>query len=120
MVQVTPLPLPGGGHAVGVTVDLPRTRLVAAAVPGGYVMCGALDVALLDRLLGERHVVAGRALGVRTLEDLLAKPLESVTAAARRLGIGEGMTGAEALVRMLEAGPNPAAETANGVHAAAR
>ena len=120
MVQVTPLPLPGGGHAIGVTVDLPKTRLVAAAVPGGYIMCGALDVALLDRLLGERHVVAGRAFGVRTLEDLLAKPLESVTATARRMGITEGMTGADALVRMLEAAPSPVLEAANGVHAAPR
>ncbi len=120
MVQVTPLPLQGGGHAIGVTVDLPGTRLVAAAVPGGYIMCGALDVALLDRLLGARHIVAARALGVRTLEDLLAKPLESVTAAARMLGVSEGMTGEQALSRMLEAGPHTAAESANGVHAAGR
>lgn len=112
MVSVTPIPLPGGGHAIGVTVELPRTRLVAAAVPEGYIMCGALDVALLDRLLGERHVVAGRALGVRTLDDLLAKPLESVTDAARTLGVHEGMTGLQALSRMRAAGDVPSSALA--------
>lgn len=112
MVSMTPIPLPGGGEAIGVTVELPRTRLVAAAVPGGYIMCGALDVALLDRLLGDRRVVAGRALGVRTLDDLLAKPLESVTDAARALGVHEGMTGLQALCRMRAADGTPASALA--------
>lgn len=102
MVEVRPLPL-GAGWAVGVSVELPGTRLVAAAVSGGYVMCGALDVALLDRLLGARRIVAGRALGVRTLEDLLERPLEAVTAAAAALGVQPGMSGGDALRRMLAA-----------------
>ncbi len=114
MVTVTPIALPGGGQAVGVTVELPRTRLVAASVPAGYIMCGALDVDLLDRVLGERHIVAGRAVGVRTLDDLLGKPLERVTAAARALGVHEGMTGIEALARLYAAGSEAA-----GHHAAA-
>ena len=104
MIEMRPLPL-DGGTAVGVTVDLPGTRLVVAAVPAGYIMCGALDVALLDRLLASRHVVAGRALGVRTLDDLLSRPLESVTAAARAAGLHEGMPGAEALQRLLALEP---------------
>lgn len=105
MVEIRPLPL-AGGCAIGVTVDLPRTRIVAASAPSGYIMCGALDVALLDRLLGARRVVAGRALGVRTLEDLLERPLESVTAAARAVGLREGMSGAEALGLLLALEPD--------------
>jgi uncharacterized protein YunC (DUF1805 family) len=104
VIEMRPLPLVGGS-AVGITVDLPRTRLVVAAVPAGYIMCGALDVALLDRLLGSRRIVAGRALGVRTLDDLLVRPLESVTDAARAAGLHEGMAGAEALQRLLALEP---------------
>jgi uncharacterized protein YunC (DUF1805 family) len=107
VVRMTPLEVEGRG-AVGITVDLPGTRLVIAATDSGYLMCGALDVALLDARLAERRVVAGRALGVRSLEELLAAPLESVTAEARRLGLREGMSGREAL-RLLAAAPAVAA-----------
>ena len=107
MVEMVPVPV-GDRWAMGVTVDLPRTRLVVAAVPSGYIMCGALDVELLDRLLGHRQVVAGRALGVRSLQDLLRQPLESVTAAAAALGLEPGMTGEAALAILLQATPpNP-------------
>ena len=37
----------------------------------GYIMCGALDVGLLNAKLKERKIVAGRAVGVRTIEQLL-------------------------------------------------
>lgn len=99
MVEMKPISI-DGRIAVGVTVDLPKTRLVAISTGNGYIMCGALDVGLLNTRLADRGIVAGRALGVRTLEDLLAKPLESVTQEARRLGIREGMTGKEALSLM--------------------
>jgi len=89
-----------GRMAVGVTVDLPKTRLVAISTGNGYIMCGALDVDLLNTRLAEREIVAGRAVGVRTLDDLLERPLASVTDAARRLGIREGMPGREALALM--------------------
>ena len=102
MVEVTPVSI-DGRYALGISVELPKTHLVIATAPAGYIMCGALDVALLDRLLGHRRVVAGRALGVRTLEDLLEKPLESVTDAARALGLHEGMAGRDALRILLQA-----------------
>ena len=41
----------------------------------GYIMCGALDVGLLNAKLKERKIVAGRAVGVRTIEQLLEAPL---------------------------------------------
>ena len=102
MVQLTPLHLEGR-TAVGITVDLPRTRLVMAATEAGYLMCGALDVGLLNTQLADRRIVAGRALGVRTLEELLAAPLQAVTDAARQLGLHEGMSGREALQLLAQA-----------------
>ena len=64
-------------------------------------MCGALDVALLNERLGDRGIVAGRAVGVRTLEELMDAPLESVTVAAEALGITTGMKGADAVRLMV-------------------
>jgi uncharacterized protein YunC (DUF1805 family) len=37
----------------------------------GYIMCGALDVALLHEKLADRKIIADRAVGVRTIEQLL-------------------------------------------------
>jgi uncharacterized protein YunC (DUF1805 family) len=86
-----------GVAATAVTVELPRTTLIAVATDQGYIMCGALDVGLLNTRLAERGIVAGRALGVRTVADLLAAPLSDVTDAARALGICAGTTGREAI-----------------------
>ncbi len=117
MVEVRPIPLEAG-CAIGVIIDLPRTRLVAAAAPAGYIMCGALDVGLLDRVLAARRIVAGRALGVRSVEDLLRRPLESVTLAAREAGLREGMTGAEALGLLLAMGAPSGGAGEGGAEAA--
>jgi uncharacterized protein YunC (DUF1805 family) len=89
-----------GLEATTYTVQLPKTTLLAVATEKGYIMCGALDVGLLNTRLRERGVIAGRALGVRTIEELLAAPLADVTDAARALGVEPGMIGREALKRM--------------------
>lgn len=83
-----------------VTVKLPKTNFMSVSNDKGYIMCGALDVQLLNDKLKERKIVAGRAVGVRTIEQLLEAPLESVTLEAENLGIHAGMTGKEALLKM--------------------
>lgn len=100
MMRMVPMDI--GGHTlVGVEVKLPKTNLVAVATEKGYIMCGALDVALLNERLKDRGIVAGRAVGVKTLEELVAAPLESVTHEAEKLGVTVGMKGADALLKML-------------------
>ncbi|WP_274364927.1 YunC family protein [Paenibacillus thermotolerans] len=100
MMRMVPLTI--GGHTfVGIEVKLPKTNLLAVTADKGYIMCGALDVALLNRRLKDRGIVAGRAVGVTTLEELLEAPLESVTYEAEKLGITVGMKGADAMLRML-------------------
>ncbi len=101
MVRMIPFTLADGTTAIGVEVLLPRTTLLSISTDKGYIMCGALDVALLNEKLAEREIIAGRAVGVRTLEQLFAAPLESVTVAAEKLGIHVGMSGSEALMRMV-------------------
>lgn len=100
MVEVKPLNIEG--HLmVAVTVVLPKTNLLAITTDKGYIMCGALDIKLLNDRLADRKIVAGRAVGVRTIEQLLEAPLESVTHTAEDWGIIPGMKGREALLRML-------------------
>lgn len=84
-----------------VTVRLPKTTLLTISNEIGYIMCGALDVGLLNSRLSDRKIIAGRAVGVKTIEELLKAPLESVTHEAEKLGIVKGMTGEEALLKMV-------------------
>jgi uncharacterized protein YunC (DUF1805 family) len=84
-----------------VQVRLPKTNLLVISNEIGYIMCGALDVDLLSDRLYERQIVAGRAVGVKTIEDLLAAPLDKVTISAKeKYGWEEGMNCTEALLRL--------------------
>ena len=105
MLTVKPVPIGPEGTAIGITVVLPRTTLVVVTTETGYIMCGALDVRLLDERLKAREIIAGRAIGVHSVDDLLGAPLEDVTRPARALGIQPGMLGRDAVARMLTAPP---------------
>lgn len=99
MVSISPIILDGHPFTA-VTVQLPKTTLLTVSNEVGYIMCGALDVELLNTMLIDRKIVAGRAVGVKTIEQLLKAPLESVTIEAERFGIHKGMIGEEALLKM--------------------
>lgn len=100
MVTLTPI-LIEGHPFTAVTVSLPKTTLLTVSNDKGYIMCGALDIGLLNNVLADRKIVAGRAVGVKTIEQLLKAPLESVTLEAETLGIQIGMTGEQALLKMI-------------------
>ncbi|MBP1154539.1 uncharacterized protein YunC (DUF1805 family) [Paenibacillus sp. PvR018] len=55
---------------------------------------------LLNERLKERGIIAGRATGVKTIEELLEATLESVTYGAEALGITPGMKGRDAVALM--------------------
>jgi uncharacterized protein YunC (DUF1805 family) len=99
MVILEPIILDGYTFTA-VTVQLPKTTLLSVSNEVGYIMCGALDVKLLNEKLSDRGIIAGRATGVRTIEQLINAPLESVTINAEKLGILPGISGKEALVKM--------------------
>ncbi|WP_169085388.1 YunC family protein [Paenibacillus sp. PL91] len=101
MMRMVPFTLENGETVLGVEVKLPKTTLLAIMTDKGYIMCGALDVSLLNEKLKDREIVAGRAVGVRTLEELMEAPLESVTYTAEEKGIVVGMKGSEALKLMV-------------------
>lgn len=100
MIELSPIEI--NGHTfLSVSVTLPKTNLLVVSSDKGYIMCGALDVALLNEKLKDRKVIAGRAVGVKTIEQLLEAPLESVTYEAENLGITKGMLGKDALTKMI-------------------
>ncbi|MFZ7944003.1 MULTISPECIES: YunC family protein [Bacillaceae] len=100
MIELSPIEI--NGHTfVAVTVILPKTTLLTVSNDKGYIMCGALDVGLLNKKLKDRKIIAGRAVGVRTIDQLLNAPLESVTVEAEELGIHQGMIGKDALLKMV-------------------
>ncbi len=100
-MRMVPIQLEGGETALGIEVKLPKTTLLAVSTDKGYIMCGALDVSLLNDRLKDRGIIAGRAVGVRTLEELMEAPLESVTWKAEEMGIVKGMKGADAVRLMV-------------------
>ncbi|MCM3618950.1 DUF1805 domain-containing protein [Sutcliffiella horikoshii] len=100
MIEMTPITIEGHTFTA-ITVRLPKTNFMAVTSDKGYIMCGALDVGLLNAKLKERKIIAGRAVGVRTIEQLIEAPLESITYEAENLGITVGMAGKDALLKML-------------------
>ncbi|TMN21270.1 DUF1805 domain-containing protein [Lentibacillus cibarius] len=99
MVTVTPIEM-DGMNFTAVTVKLPKTNLLVVSNDIGYIMCGALDVDLFNEALADRKTVAGRARGVKTIDQLLDAPLEKVTNASSAYGWEPGITGKEALMKL--------------------
>ncbi|MGP4040599.1 YunC family protein [Gracilibacillus sp. D59] len=83
-----------------ITVKIPHTNLLIIANDVGYVMCGALDVDLLNDRLTDRPIVAGRAIGVKTIEELQQARLDKITNHSKKYGWKEGMLIEEALIKI--------------------
>ena len=84
-------------------VELPKTTLfIVSYEKVGYIMCAALDIDFFNNSekLRARKIIAGRAEGVRSIEQLLEAPLAKVTVGCEELGIKPGMIGKDALVLM--------------------
>ncbi len=84
-------------------VALPKTTLfIVSYEKVGYIMCAALDIDFFNHSekLIARKIIAGRAEGVRSIDQLLNAPLAKVTIACEELGIKPGTIGKDALVLM--------------------
>lgn len=82
--------------ARGIVVPLKNARLVLAWGKKGYVMCGYLNLAVAEKFKDAAAVVTG----VKTIGDLLKRPVVACTPAARRAGVRPGMSGLQALRRL--------------------
>jgi uncharacterized protein YunC (DUF1805 family) len=83
--------------ARGYSIDLPGAPLLVAKGEKGFVMCGFLDLRSADKFNAAAAVVRG----VKTLDELLSKPVTDVSAAALLQGVKPGMTGRDALEKFL-------------------
>jgi uncharacterized protein YunC (DUF1805 family) len=86
-----------GKKGVGIEVPLPKAPLVLVKGKNGFVMCGYLNVEAAEKM-GEAAAVVK---GVKTVDDLLKASVAAATTAAQSRGIEVGMTGKEALRRLL-------------------
>ena len=95
-----------GFEFISYEVFLPKTTLLVVTNDIGYIMCAAVDIDFFNNTpkLIERKIVAARAEGVRTIEELLDAPMAKLTHAAKDLGINEGTIGKDALVKMAKSG----------------
>jgi uncharacterized protein YunC (DUF1805 family) len=87
----------GNGTAMGIKVEMKTAPLLVITARRGFVMCGYLNMEATEKL-GD---IAARVSGVKTFEDVLSAKVNAASSAAAELGIKEGMTGREALERML-------------------
>lgn len=99
MLTVNPLEVEGMIFTA-IRVELPKTNLLVITNEIGYIMCGALDVDVLNEALKDRNVIAGRAMGVKTIDDLLYAPLEKITTTSETYGWEIGMRGIDALLKI--------------------
>ena len=74
-------------------VDLDPAPLILVRGKKGFLMCGYLNMEAADKL----GAVAVSTSGVKTVDDILNKPVTKISKKARELGVKEGMTGRQAL-----------------------
>lgn len=88
------------GTAMGYEISFPNANLVVALAKKGYVMCGYLNMATANKVSD----VAAIVRGVKTVDDLLQAQVQEVSGPAAKMGIKPGMTGKEALEKMMDTG----------------
>jgi uncharacterized protein YunC (DUF1805 family) len=84
------------GVVLAVKLEMLHAPLLVIRAEKGFVMCGYLDITTADKL-GD---IACKVRGVNNFEDVLNAKVVEVTAAAKAIGINEGMSGREALELM--------------------
>lgn len=77
-------------------IELEGTTLLLLEGYGAFFMCGALDVEIYK----DREVLCGKAVKVKTLEQLLNAPIFDSTQYAKSLGIIPGLTVYEAFEKI--------------------
>jgi uncharacterized protein YunC (DUF1805 family) len=93
-----------GGQAIGSTYQWPGGQYCAIHTVNGLVGCGIYDI----RSANEFNLVVAIARGtpakpLREPEDLFAAKILEVSQAAEKLGLSPGMTGREAVEKLLAA-----------------
>ena len=86
----------GGAEFCGYTIPTTNASLLAMRAKSGMLACGYLKIETADKLGDALAVVSG----VSSYSDMLAARVVAVSAAAAKMGVSEGMSGGEALLKM--------------------
>jgi uncharacterized protein YunC (DUF1805 family) len=93
-----------GGQAVGSTYQWPGGQYCAIHTSKGLVGCGIYDIRSANEFSLAVAIARGTpAKPLREPEDLFAAKILEVSRAAESLGVAVGMTGREAVEKMLAA-----------------
>ncbi len=85
-----------GKPFIGTHIKTQGADLLMIQGPRGFLGCGYFDVATADKVGDAMAIVRG----VRNFDQMMAAPVEGVSEAAQALGISEGMSGREALLKL--------------------
>ena len=98
MMEIKPVNV-DGKTVIGVKIGNPefpeKPAIIVLIAKKGLVVCRNFIEAL-----NERNIVAARVEGLTKIEDALEAKIESCTSKARALGVVEGMSGREALLKL--------------------
>ena len=75
-----------------VEICLDNTTLLIISGYKSFFMCGALDTTVYKN----REVICGKAMGVKTIEQLYSAPIVDLSEYAKQKGLHLGMTVSEA------------------------
>ena len=99
MMEIKPVNV-DGKTVIGVKIGNPefpeKPAIIVLIAKKGLVVCRNFDIEALN----ERNIVAARVEGLTKIEDALEAKIESCTSKARALGVVEGMSGREALLKL--------------------
>ena len=86
-----------GTELRGVTVPTPHTTLLMICAQNGFLGCGYLNLATAEKVGDAVAIVTG----VKSYVDMLNATVRDVSSAASALGVEPGMTGRDALLKMM-------------------
>ena len=86
-----------GQKLKGVKIPTGKTAILIIQAPKGFLGCGYFDLEVANKF-GD---IAAIVTGVKELEEMLNKPVQKVSQAAKDLGIEEGLSGKDALRKMM-------------------
>jgi len=86
------------GHVFeGHSITTEHACILMITAPRGLLGCGYIAPETAEKV-GDAVVIV---TGVKSFDDMLAAPVKIISSAAAKLGITDGMTGREALLKMV-------------------
>ncbi len=96
VIRVKEIKLGNGKKFIGFEIDLPGAPLVLIKGEKGFVMCGYLNIDVVNKL----GTIAARVTGVKTVEDMLKSVIKEASEKAIEEGIKPGMKVEEVLSKI--------------------